>query len=374
MSLWEEVRRDFPAAQRHVYLNAAAAGPTPRPVRETVGVFYRELEEGGDEYWTSWLEHRERVRGRVAALIGAEAGEVAFVPDTSTGMNLIVDLLANDGAVLSHELEFPAVTLPWIHRGVPVHLLPAVEGVVRLESFSVMGAPRAATLAISHVEFSNGCRQDLEAFGRLKAQRNLVVCGSQSLGAFPVDVRRCRIDALATGGHKWLCAGYGAGFVYMSRELLARRPPRAVGWLSVEDPYAFDNRTVRLLSTARRHELGCPAFAGAFALGAAVDYMAALGIDAIAARVLELNLYLTFRLEREGFVVLSPGGEHRSGQTLCAMPDGARAAAFLRERDILVTEKPQGVRISTHLFNNEQDIDACVDGLVEYRSSLASAV
>jgi selenocysteine lyase/cysteine desulfurase len=235
-----------------------------------------------------------------------------------------------------------------------------------------MGAPRAATLAISHVEFSNGCRQDLEAFGRLKAQRHLVVCGSQSLGAFPVDVRRCRIDALASAGHKWLCAGYGAGFVYLSRELLAKRPPRAIGWLSVEAPYAFDNRTVRLLSSARRHELGCPAFAGAFALGAAVDYLCAVGIDAIAARVLELNLYLTFRLEREGFGVLSPGGEHRSGQTLCAVSDGTRAAAFLRERDILVTEKPQGVRISTHLFNNEQDIDACVDGLVEYRNSSAS--
>lgn len=373
MSLWEEVRRDFPAAQRHVYLNAAAAGPTPRPVRETVGVFYRELEEGGDEYWSSWLDHRERVRGRVAALIGADADEVAFVPDTSTGMNVIADLLANDGAVLSHELEFPVVTLPWVHRGVPVHLLPAVEGIVRLESFSVMGAPRAATLAISHVEFSNGCRQDLDAFGRLKGQRHLVVCGSQSLGAFPVDVRRSRIDALASAGHKWLCAGYGAGFVYVSRELLAKRQPRWVGWLSVEDPFRFDNRSVRLLSTARRHELGCPGFAGVFALGAAVEYLAGIGIGAIAARVLELNLYLTARLEREGFSVLSPGGDHRSGQTLCALPDGAQAAAFLRERDILVTEKTQGVRISTHLFNSEEDIDACVRGLVEYRGARAGA-
>jgi selenocysteine lyase/cysteine desulfurase len=254
-----------------------------------------------------------------------------------------------------------------------VHLLPAVEGVVRIESFSMMGAPRAATLAISHVEFSNGCRQDLEAFGRLKAQRHLVVGASQSLGAFPVDVRRCRVDALACSGHKWLCAGYGAGFVYLSQELLAKRRPRAVGWFSVEDPYAFDNRSIRLLSSARSHELGCPAFAGVFALGAAVDYLEGIGSAAIAERVLELNLYLTTRLEREGFSVLSPGGEHRSGQTLCALPDGALAAAFLRERDVLVTEKPQGVRISTHVFNNEQDIDACVQGLVDFRRQLAAA-
>src|SRR6185436_10845904 len=112
-----------------------------------------------------------------------------------------------------------------------------------------------------------------------------------------------------------------------------------------------------------------PAFAGVFALGAAVEYLSGIGIEVIAARVLELNLYLTARLEREGFSVLSPGGEHRSGQTLCALPGGALATAFLRERDILVTEKPQGVRISTHLYNNEEDIDACVRGLVEYRDA-----
>lgn len=372
-SPWDEIRRDFPAVGRHVYLNAAAAGPTPRPVREAVTEFLREMEEDGDLYWESWIEHRESVRERVAALIGAEADEIAFVPNTSTGMNLIVDMLGEDGAVLSHELEFPTVTLPWIHRGIPVHLLPAVEGVVRHESFAAAGAPRAATIAISHVEFSNGCRQDLEAFGRLKAHRHLVVSGSQSLGAFPVDVQRCRIDALATAGHKWLCAGYGAGFMYASRELIARRPPRMVGWLSVERPFAFDNRQVRLLSSNRRNELGCPAFAPIFALGAAVEYLSGIGIEAIAARILELNMYLTFRLEREGFEVLSPGGEHRSGQTLVALPDPSHAADFLQERGILVTRKREGIRISTHFFNNEEDIEACVGGLVEQRAGRADA-
>jgi selenocysteine lyase/cysteine desulfurase len=275
--------------------------------------------------------------------------------------------------VLSHELEFPAVTLPWIHRGIPVHLLPAVEGIVRLESFSLAGAPRAATIALSHVEFSNGCRQDLEALGRLKAHRHLVVSGSQSVGAFPVDVRQCRIDALASAGHKWLCAGYGAGFLYVSRELLAKRAPRMVGWLSVERPFAFDNRRVRLLPANRRHELGCPAFAPIFALGAAVEYLAGIGMEAIAARILELNMYLTARLEREGFEVLSPGGEHRSGQTLVALPDPREATEYLQERGILVTRKREGVRISTHFFNNEEDIETCVAALVEHRGDLSGA-
>jgi selenocysteine lyase/cysteine desulfurase len=116
--------------------------------------------------------------------------------------------------------------------------------------------------------------------------------------------------------------------------------------------------------------MGCPAFAEIFALGAALDYLTGIGIEAIAGRVLELNMYLTQRLQREGFQVLSPGGDHRSGETLVEVPDPRRAFRFLRDRAILVTRRAQGLRISTHFYNNEADIDACVGALAEYRKGL----
>jgi selenocysteine lyase/cysteine desulfurase len=366
-TLWDDVRSDFPGLAGKFYLNAAATSLTPRPVREAVTAFHRELEEGGDGNWEAWLERREAVRRRVARLIGAAPEEIAFVPNTSTGINLIADLLEGDGPVLSDELEFPTVTLPWIHRGVLVRFVPAVEGVLRTESFTEGEAPRAATIAVSHVQFSNGCRQDLDAFGRIKGSRRLVVCGSQSVGAFPVDVRRSRIDALATAGHKWLCAGFGAGFCYIAKDLLEQRPPRAIGWLSAEDPFAFDNRHCRVLPSNARTEVGCPPFGQIFALGAAVEYLSGIGVDTIAERVLALNMYLTSRLGQESLEVLSPGGEHRSGETLVRLPDPPRVRAFLLERGIHVTQKPEGIRISTHFYNNEADVDACVEALVACR-------
>lgn len=367
--VWDEIRKDFPALERYVYLNAAAGSPTPTPVREAVTKYLREMEGSGDMLWDAWFARREVVRVKAAQLIGAEADEIAFVANASTGMNLVADLLKGEGAVLTDEIEFPTVTLPWIHRAVPVHFVPVVEGVLRLESFAAADAPRAATVLISHVQFSNGCRQDLNAFGAMKGNRRLVVCGSQSTGAFPVDVKASRIDAFVTSGHKWLCAGYGAGFAYMSRELIARHPPGSIGWLSVQDAFAFDNRSYQLLESNRRTEMGCPAFAGIFALGAALDYLGRVGIDVIAERVLELNMYLTQRLQREGFTILSPGGAHRSGQTLVEVAEPKLATRFLHERAILVTQKPQGVRISTHFYNNESDIDACVAALSEYRKA-----
>jgi selenocysteine lyase/cysteine desulfurase len=366
LSLWAEVRRDFPAVERHVYLNAAAASPTPRPVREAVARFYRELEEDGDLLWDQWLARREEVRAAVARFVNAEPDEIAFVPNTSTGVNLIVDLLEKDGDVLSDDLEFPTVTLPWIHRGVRVHFVPAPDGVVPPEAFREGDAPEAATIAVSHVQFSNGCRQDLDAFAKVKGQRRLVVCGSQAAGAFPIDVKKSRLDAFVTSGHKWLCAGYGAGFVHLSRELLGR-PPRAMGWFSVKEPYAFDNRGYDLLPGAARSEMGCPPFAAIFALGAAIDYLGAIGRDVIERRVLELNALLTDGLARAGLRSLSPGGAHRSGQTLVALEDPRRAALFLRSRGVLVTEKPQGVRVATHFYNDEHDVERCVAALAAYR-------
>jgi len=360
---WDEVRRDFPALERHTYLNSAAAGPTPRPVREAMESYLRELESDGDLRWDEWLERQERARRRVAGFLNADSDEIAFVSNTSTGINLIVDLLGERGTVLSDELEFPTVTLPWIHRGCEVHLLPPRDGVVEPAAFEAERAPEAATIAVSHVQFSNGCRQDLEAFAALKGERRLVVCASQSLGAFPVDVKASRIDALASAGHKWLCAGYGAGLLYLSRELLERHPAARIGWLSVEDPYEFDNRRFRVLSTARRVELGCPAFAGVFALEAAVAYLEDIGLEAISARVLGLNRHLTDALERHGLEVLSPGGAHRSGQTLVAAPDPDRAVAGLAERGIQVTRKPQGVRIATHFFNTPEEVERAAETL-----------
>jgi cysteine desulfurase/selenocysteine lyase len=368
-TIWRDLREDFPALKNFVYLNAAAASPTPRPVREAAMQFYRELEEGGDSYWSEWIARLENVRVMLARFVHADPEEIAFVPNASTGMNLIVDLLGGEGPVLANELEFPTVTLPWIHRGIPVHFTPTVEGVVRLESFDPANSPRAATIAASHVQYSNGCRQDLKTLGSIKGDRNLVVAGSQGVGAFPVDVRDARIDALTVSGHKWLCAGYGAGFLYVNRKLISRHLPHAIGWRSVKRPYEFDNRHCDVIEEARRVEMGCPNLAPIFALGAAIHYLMGIGIDLVAERILALNMYLTLQLEREGFDVLSPGGEHRSGQTLCAVRNPEALVEFLKETGILVTAKPQGVRISTHFYNNEEDIEACVRGIKAFRQT-----
>jgi selenocysteine lyase/cysteine desulfurase len=118
---------------------------------------------------------------------------------------------------------------------------------------------------------------------------------------------------------------------------------------------------------AARAELGCPHFAGMFALGASVEFLTEIGAGNIQERVLGLNRYLTERAFEWGVKVLSPLEEEsaRSAETLLAVAEPARVVAQLAERGVTVTEKPQGIRVATDFFNNEADVDRLIAALRE---------
>ena len=363
---WQNIRRDFPITERTAYLDSAAAGPLPRPVMEAATDFYRQMMEGADARWDEWLERREDIRRRIANFINAEPDEIALTVNTSSGMNLIVDALIDRGDVISSALEFPVSTITWLHRGARVQSVEPVDGEISIASLSMAMNYKTAIISLSHVQYSNGFRADLEQLGKNKDGHILVVNASQAAGAFEIDVKRMQIDALCSTGHKWMLAGYGSGFVYLSRRLLDETRPRAIGWLSVEDPFGDRNREFQVRTDAgARAELGCPHFAGIFALGESVGYLTSIGAKEIELRVLELNRYLTRRLTDEGWTVMSPLREEgmRSGESLVATQDPKRVVAHLARQGVAVTEKPQGIRVSTHFFNNEEDIERLVSGL-----------
>jgi selenocysteine lyase/cysteine desulfurase len=216
------------------------------------------------------------------------------------------------------------------------------------------------------VQFSNGFRSNPEEFAEIKGGHALVINASQAAGAFEIDVKRMEIDALCATGHKWMRSGYGSGFVYLSRSLQATSHPRAIGWLSVQDPYAMRNSEVHLRHTlSARSEPGCPHFAGIFALGGSIEMMQSIDLRNIESRALELNRRLTSRLSEAGWKVLSPlqNEDHRSAETLVAAENPAEVVSKLALQKVFVTEKPQGFRVATDFFNNEDDIERLIEAL-----------
>ncbi len=367
---WDQIREQFPVTERLAYLNSAAAGPVSRASRAAAAGYYEKMMSDGDVHWNRWLADREAIREKIAGFINAEPEEIAFTTNTSSGMNVIVDALEDRGEVISSELEFPVTTLPWMHRRIPVHLLASVDGEVRIEDVAGAMAHDTGVIALSHVQFSNGFRIEPDKLGEIKGKHALVINASQSAGAFEIDVKRMKIDALCATGHKWLLAGYGSGFVYLRRELLDQALPRSIGWLSVEHPFEMRNDEFRPRhDAAARVELGCPHFAGIFSLGASIDLINEIGAANIQARVLELNSLLTSQLAENAWQVLSPRQKEsaRSGETLVKVEKPDEVVRHLFRRGVVVTEKPEGIRIATHFFNNEEDIERLIAGMNETR-------
>ncbi|HJT67084.1 MAG TPA: aminotransferase class V-fold PLP-dependent enzyme [Pyrinomonadaceae bacterium] len=353
--------------ENSVYLNTAAAGPLARETAQAGALYYEQMMNDGDVHWDEWLARREEVRAQVARFINAEPDEIGFTTNTSSGMNIIVDALEKHGEVISCDLEFPVTTIPWMHRRIPVHLVKSAAGVVQPDHLHAAMNTRSGIISLSYVQYSNGFRSDLEELASIKGSHALVVNASQAAGVFQIDVKRMKIDALCATGHKWMLSGYGSGFVYLSRELQDAAQPRAIGWLSVKEPYDLRNNEVHLRHTASaRSELGCPPFAGIFALGASLEMMQVPGPANIEARALELNQLLTTRLSEAGWQVLSPLGDERfrSAETLVAAGNPAEVVSKLATENIFVTEKPQGFRVATHFFNNDADIENLIDALL----------
>ena len=363
---WADVRAKFPVMSTSVYLNTAAAGPLADSTAKAGAHYYEQMMEDGDIHWDEWLARCEEVRKQVATFINAEPEEIGFTTNTSSGMNLIVDALEKHGEVISCDLEFPVTTIPWMHRRVPVHFVKSIEGVVHTEDVHAAINTRTGIISMSYVQFSNGFRSDLEELASIKGKHAVVVNASQAAGAFEIDVKRMKIDALCATGHKWMRSGYGSGFVYISKELQAASRQRTIGWLSVQDPYGMRNDEVHLRhDVASRAEIGCPHFAGIFSLGASIELMQSIGIENIQSRVLELNRMLTLRLDQSNWMVLSPLEEERfrSAETLIAAENPAKLVSHLAQRNIFVTEKPQGIRVATDFFNNEDDVERLIAGL-----------
>jgi len=367
-NFWQKIRKDFPITRRTIYLDHASAGPVSRPVAEAYTNYAQAHLNRADESWPAWVEKREEVRALAAAFIGAKPNEIAFTSSTSHGMNLIAELLACRGRVLTNTAEFPSSTIPWLWRKAQVVFQEARDGRVPLESLKGMLDKQVQTIVSSWVQYASGYCQDLETLGRFKKNRFLVINATQGLGALRADVEKWQADFLCTNSYKWLMAGYGCGLLYVREKWLKKFLPQGAGWRSMQQADFMDNRRLDLRKDAGRYEWGCPAFPSIFALGAALKYLKAIGLERIEKRVLELTDWTRSHLRDAGFEVVS-SDEHPSGITVLRLPQAVRIARELLVQGIYVSARGPGLRVAPHFYNSFEEIETLVQKLKKIRSA-----
>lgn len=364
---WHQTLREkFPALRRWTYLDSAAAGPIAEQVARAGREVYDSLLTGGDADWEAHLAATERAREALAQLAGCRPVEVAFTRNTSHSTAMIAQMLWESGArvAVALEDEFPASTIPFLHRGFEVRFVRPEEGRYPLERVAEK-LSGADVLVASQVMYRTGQANDAAALGRLARDRDatFVLCATQALGALQVDFAASGADFLTGTSHKWLCAGYGGGYLAMREDLFGRYRWPVAGWMSAADPDAMHNDRVELANAARVLELGCQPFPVLLALGEACRLWLETGPERVEARVRALTRSLRERLTARGMRFPENEEAELSGITIVPHPSAKELCDALRAEGIATTPRGSGIRVAVHAFNDESDLDRLVHSL-----------
>lgn len=367
------IRKLFPVTKKWVYMNHAAVAPLSTRVVKAMELFLQDQLENGSVNWKDWFETYARARSLAARLINAHADEIAFVKNTSEGVSMVANglRLGRGAKVVLAEPEFPSNILPWIaleRRGVKVKWITERAGRIPLESVRKALRGRPQVLAISFVEFLSGFRNDLIEIGKMCEERSVFffVDAIQGLGAFPLDVREARIDALACDSKKWLLGPEGAAFLYCSRSALDKLDVTEHGWTSVKSPSDFFSRSIEYAEGARRLEPGGLNTAGLHGLVAALELTLEVGTAEIAERLLGLTGRLGEGLEARGCRLLGPrAAAERSGIVSFKHPRASSDLVVERllARSVVAANRLGWVRLSPHYYLTEEEVDHVLDAL-----------
>lgn len=366
-----DYRELFPVIRHWIYFNHAATSPYSVLTARAVEGYVRDMKENGGMNHRRWNVVREEARVLAGCLLNCPPESVALVSNTSEGANIVaqgLDFKSGDNVVIP-DMEFPANVYPWLNlgqKGIETRRVDLKKGRVLIEDICARIDGRTKLVAASSVAYHNGYRLDLESLGRRlhEAGIPLYVDAIQSLGVIPMDVRRYRIAFLCADGHKWLLAPEGAALFYCAEEWLPALKQAYLSWLSVCNPFDFDDFAQEVAPGARRFECGAPHFAGIVGLHQSMKTLLEVGIDRIMTRVLELTDQAEEGLRSKGYEILSPREkDERSGILTFSHPkrSAEELTDLLNDSKVVTTLRGGGVRISPHFYNSEEEIERFLD-------------
>jgi len=391
--LIEAIRRDFPILKRDinghqlVYLDSAATSQRPVQVIAELTRFYRDsnanIHRGVHTLSQEATAQYEGVREKVRDLINApRADEVIFTSGTTMSLNLVArgwarhNLQAGDEVVLT-EIEHHSNIVPWQmlrdEFGIVLRFIPMLpDGTLDLEAARGLFTDRTRLLSVTHVSNALGTIVPLAELVALAKERGALVCvdAAQSVPHMPVDVQSLGIDFLAFSGHKML-GPTGTGVLWGRMAVLEQMEPMFGGGDMI--------LTVTLEQSTwndipARFEAGTPNIAGVVGLGAAIDYLQALGLEAIREHEVEITDYALRRLgDVPGVTVFGPddaadrGGvisfdledvhPHDIGQVLDSYGVAIRTGHHCAQPVMAALNVPATARASFYLYNTVDEVD-----------------
>ncbi|GAA2982410.1 cysteine desulfurase [Actinokineospora diospyrosa] len=407
----DALRADFPIlgrtvrdGKRLVYLDSGATAQHPVQVIEAERAFLTEhnaaVHRGAHQLAEEATDAYESARARIAAFVGATPGELVFTKNATEGINLIAYAMGNASTagpeaarfvlgpgdeIVTTEMEHHANLVPWQQlaqrTGATLRWLGVTDdGRLDLSNLDSVVTPRTKVLAFTHQSNVLGTVNPVEPLvARAREVGALVVLDAcQSVPHSVVDLRALDVDFAVFSSHKML-GPYGLGVLYGRQELLAAMPPFLTGGSMIE---MVEMARSTFAPPPQRFEAGTPMTSQAVALGAAVDYLSAIGMDRVAAHEHLLTVAALDGLaEIPGIRVIGPADGHARGGAVSFVVAGIHphdVGQVLDDQGIAVRVGhhcawplhrrlgvPASVRASFYLYNDLADVDAFLAGVRE---------
>jgi kynureninase len=369
-------RSEFPILSTTTYMVSNSLGAMPRAVPEKLAEYAEQWATRGVRAWAQgWWEMPMKVGDEIAPLIGAQAGEVAMVPNVSIAQAQVLsalDYAARDTIVMT-ELDFPSVRYVYdelaSRLGARVVVVPSRDG-ISIDEEELLAAidERTRLVAISHVLFRSAYVMDAKRIcDHAHAMGALVSLDAyHSVGVLPVDVHAIGADFLTGGVLKWLCGGPGGSFLWVRPEVSASVAPALTGWQAHRHPFAFEPE-MAYADGAARWLGGTPVIPALFAATAGPQILREAGMEAIRAKSVRQTSRLIELADARGYLVSAPRDPARRGGTVAFdVPHAREVAQALLAREVIVDYRPgAGIRVAPHFYTSDDEVESVVGEIDE---------
>ena len=360
------MREQFPVAAEYAYFNHAAIAPLPKRTAEAMRAQVSDAMRHGVHGFARWTEECAALRRAAAKMLGCGPDEIGIMKNTSEGLSAVANGVAwrRGDVVVGLESDFPANYVPWRalcdRRGVRFRSLRLRNGSLDLDDLD--RACRGARLAaLSYVHYLTGFRWDLAAVGEICRRRGclLVLDAVQGMGAFPIDVKRCGVHALAASGHKWLLGPEGSAVFFVDRHFMPELTPSELGWASLAgfEEYRSDGD---LRPDASRFECGTLNAVGCAGLRTSIELLNGVGVTVTSESIHAVVERLADAAAAKGYELAAARRRATGSGIVSLRKEGIDSGATVRkllESRVSVADRHGWIRFAPHFYNTTDEVD-----------------
>jgi selenocysteine lyase/cysteine desulfurase len=376
---WAKIREEeFPSLKNIINLKAAGGSPISKSAYNSGIKYLNDMLNYGDIYWDEYFGDLNSIREKIAKYFNSKSREIAFLINTSSGMNTVARILKK-GEIIYPEGEFPTSIHIFKRLGFKCERIHQLNNKYLINEIRKKIKEDTKYIIHSHIQYLTGFKQDLVKLGELCKNNSLIniINATQSFGAFPLDTQRFNIDILVASALKWACCGYGIGILFIKEDIIRENEIPFSSWLSVSDAMTMNNENLQIGKETRYLDGmgGTPHFPPLLTLKGGLNLIEKIGngdfhvgLKRISNRIIQLTNEFIKYIKELDFKIITPLEiENRSGIITIEHKNAKDIyKEFLKNnihislRNYPASTKKTLLRFSFNYYNNIEDIEKSI--------------